>query len=131
METSGIRTRQKYSSLRRENRLADAMDGPVFSIEEVRSTYARLKSTSHSLEGEKMTTADLDPGSHNLRVHFEGIATGTREFAGHVVMKIDRMMAGLSLRDQEVLYELRKAICAEISRRYPTFDLETESQRHA
>ena len=80
---------------------------------------------------EKKETRD-DSHSAGVARHVDAWGLGTCEFAGHVVMRIDTMMAqDLSLKDQEILYELRKQISGEISRRFPGFDLEEEAQRHA
>lgn len=69
--------------------------------------------------------------AENTRLYAEALKVGTQEFAGHVVTRIDKLMAdGLSLRDQEILYGLRKQIFEEIGRRFPDFDLEQQSLRH-
>lgn len=73
-----------------------------------------------------------DSHAENCRLYTQAWGSGTREFAGHVVMRIDRMMeGGLDHRDQEILYRLRKEISTEIGRRFPGFDLDEEARRHA
>jgi hypothetical protein len=78
---------------------------------------------------DKNDTADSHAA--NSATWSSGYAVGTQEFAGHAAMRIDKMMEGdLTLRDQEILYELRKQLAGEVQRRYPNFDLDAEAKRH-
>jgi hypothetical protein len=77
------------------------------------------------------STPDLAEQGPGMSALLEGIATGTREFAGFIVSRLDLVMErGISLRDQEILYEFRALVVAEIARRFPEFDLEAEARTH-